>query len=161
MVAIVLSSSDEKLEKAKNLGADHLINYRNQPEWQEDVMRVTQDHGADIILETGGAKTTPKSLDCVAFGGLINAIGYVSGKEDPPEPRLNINVLTLRRNVTLKGIINGPRDRFEEMLSFYQKHEIRPVVDRVFNFEESKKAFQYIASGSHFGKCVIRIKAGA
>ncbi|KAJ9649249.1 hypothetical protein H2199_000023 [Coniosporium tulheliwenetii] len=153
---IITSSSDEKLGKARALGADHTINYRSQPEWQDEVMKITENHGADIILETGGAQTTMKSFDCVAFAGLINAIGYVSGKEDPPEKRLNINVLALRKNLTLKGIMNGPKDRFEEMLEFYEKHEIHPVVDRVFSFEEGKEAFQYLASGSHFGKFRIR-----
>lgn len=156
---IITSSSDEKLEKARALGADHTINYRSQPEWQDEVMKITENHGADIILETGGAQTTMKSFDCVAFAGLINAIGYVSGKEDPPEKRLNINVLALRKNMTLKGIINGPKDRFEEMLEFYEKHDIHPVVDRIFSFEEGKEAFQYLASGSHFGKVCIRVKA--
>lgn len=155
---IITSSSDEKLEKARALGADHTINYRSQPEWQDEVMKVTENHGADIILEVGGAQTTMKSFDCVAFAGLINAIGYVSGKEDPPVKRLNVNVLALRRNLTLRGIINGPKDRFEEMLEFYEKHEIHPVVDRVFSFEDSKEAFQCLQRGKHFGKVAIRVK---
>uniref|UniRef100_A0A0B7KLT5 Enoyl reductase (ER) domain-containing protein n=1 Tax=Bionectria ochroleuca TaxID=29856 RepID=A0A0B7KLT5_BIOOC len=71
--------------------------------------------------------------------------------------RLNVNVLALRRNVTLKGILNGPRDRFEEMLGFYEKKGIRPVVDKVFKFEEAKEAFKYLAEGAHFGKVVIKV----
>lgn len=122
---IVTSSSDAKLQKAKELGADYTINYKSTPNWQDEVMRITDGEGADIIFECGGSETLRKSFDCVAFGGLIDCIGYLSGKEDAPGDRLNTNVLALRRNVTLKGILNGPRDRFEEMVKFYAKHEIR------------------------------------
>ncbi|KAL2004531.1 hypothetical protein VTN00DRAFT_3416 [Thermoascus crustaceus] len=157
---LITSSSDAKLEQAKNLGADFVINYRTNPDWQNAVMQLTGDHGADIIFETGGAKTLRKSFDCIAWGGLINCIGYLSGKVDEaPEDRTNVNVLALRRTVTLKGIINGPRDRFEEMLAFYDRHQIRPAVHRVFSFEEARDAFKYLYSGSHFGKVVIRVKA--
>jgi NADPH:quinone reductase-like Zn-dependent oxidoreductase len=155
---IITSSSDAKLEKArKELGADHGINYRTSPEWQTEVMRITDNEGADIIFENGGAQTLRKSFDCVAFGGLINAIGYLSGKEDAPGDRMNMNVLALRRNVTIKGILNGPREQFEELTKFYSKHEIHPVVDKVFKFDEAKEALQYLYSGGHFGKVVVKV----
>ncbi|POS71562.1 alcohol dehydrogenase [Diaporthe helianthi] len=155
---VVTSSSNEKLSRAKELGADHVINYRTTPDWHEKVMQVTGGKGADIIFEVGGARTLRKSFKCVSFGGVINSIGYVTGKQDDPSDDLtNINVLALSRTVTLKGIINGPRDRFEELCDFYARHEIRPVVDRIFCFEEAKEALQYLYSGSHFGKVVIRI----
>ncbi|GAD99161.1 alcohol dehydrogenase, zinc-containing, putative [Paecilomyces variotii No. 5] len=155
---IILSSSDTKLAQAKSLGADYTINYRTQPDWENEVMKLTADHGADIILETGGARTLRKSFDCVAWGGLINSIGYLSGKEDDPGDRMNVNLLALRRTVTLKGILNGPKDRFEEVLAFYEKHRIRPVVSRVFGFEEGKEALKFLYSGGHFGKVVVRVK---
>ncbi|KAJ9293185.1 hypothetical protein DTO271G3_8129 [Paecilomyces variotii] len=155
---IILSSSDSKLSQAKSLGADYTINYRTQPDWENEVMNLTSDHGADIILETGGAGTLRKSFDCIAWGGLINSIGYLSGKQDEPGDRTNVNLLALRRTVTLKGIINGPKDRFEEMLAFYEKHQIRPVVNRVFGFEEGKEALKFLYSGGHFGKVVVRVK---
>lgn len=120
-------------------------------------MKITNNDGADIILETGGAKTLKKSFECITFGGIIACIGYLSGKEDDPEDRTNVNVLALRRNVTLKGILNGPRDRFEEMCGFYDEHQIHSPVDRVFGFEEAKEALTYLFSGSHFGKVVIRV----
>ncbi|KAK5659479.1 hypothetical protein OQA88_680 [Cercophora sp. LCS_1] len=155
---IITSSSDEKLQKAKALGADHVVNYRTNPHWEEEVMRITRNGGAGVIVETGGAETLYKSLDCIAFGGLISCIGYVSGREDKAETRPNLNLLALRRTVTLKGIINGPRDRFEEMCCFYEKHQIRPVVDCVFGFTKVDEAFRYLASGSHFGKVVIKVQ---
>lgn len=157
---IVTSSSDEKLRRAKEeLGADYAINYKTTENWEEKVMEITDNKGADVILETGGAGTLYKALDCVAFGGLISCIGYTSGKEDKGEgSRMNLNLLALRRNVTLKGIINGPRDRFEEMCEFYERHQIRPVVDKVFAFEEGGEAIKYLRSGSHFGKVVVKVQ---
>ncbi|KAJ5921627.1 Polyketide synthase enoylreductase [Penicillium verhagenii] len=158
-IVIITSSSDAKLERAKELGADFTINYRTTPNWEAEVMRFTKNHGADIILETGGAQTIRKSFDCIAFGGLIDCIGYVSGKVDAADDRLNVNILALRRTVTLKGIINGPKDRFEEMIRFYEKSQIHPVVHRVFSFADAKEAFRFVDSGSHFGKVVIKVQS--
>lgn len=153
------SSSDDKLKKAQELGADWIINYRSNPEWQDEVMKLTHDEGADIILECGGADTLRKSFDAIGFGGLINSIGYLQGKEDSPGDRTNVNVLALRRNVTLKGILNGPRDRFEEMCEFYRKHEIHPVIDRVFAMESANDALTYLFGAGHYGKVVVKVKA--
>jgi len=157
MRVIVTSSSDEKLARAKQLGADEGINYRTTPDWEGEVLRLTEGEGADIIFENGGAKTLRKSFDCVAWGGLIDCIGYLSGKEDEPGDRMSTNVLALKRNVTLKGILNGPRDRFEEMVEFYARHRVRPVVDRTFEFGEAKNALKYLFSGGHFGKVVVKV----
>ena len=154
---IVTSSSDEKLERARRLGADDVINYKKTPQWDEEVLRLTGGVGADIIFENGGALTTPLSFRCVRWGGLINSIGYVSGKVDPESERTNINVSALMRNFTLRGLLNGPRDRFEEMMAFCEKYEIRPVVDRAFAFEEAREALEYMWAGKHFGKVVIKV----
>ncbi|KAK2767584.1 hypothetical protein FQN54_003742 [Arachnomyces sp. PD_36] len=155
---IITSSSDEKLARAKELGADFTINYHKEPHWENTVMQVTNGHGVDIILETGGAETLGKSFECASFNGLINCIGYTSGKTQLAGEQLNVNVLTLRRALTLKGIINGPKDRFEEMLRFAEKHEIHPVICKEFAFEEARDAFKFLESGSHFGKVVIRVQ---
>lgn len=158
-IAIVTSSSDEKLARAKELGADHVINYRSDPNWEQTVLALTNGAGADNIFEVGGAQTLRKSFDCITFGGVINAIGYVTGKHDDPtsDNLTNINVLALRRTVTLRGIINGPRDRFEEMATFYAQHQIRPAVDRVFAFGQAKEALHFLYNGSHFGKVIIKV----
>ncbi|KAH6657066.1 oxidoreductase [Truncatella angustata] len=157
LTVIVTSSSDEKLERAREMGADHTINYRTNPEWHSAVLGITGGKGVDVVFETGGAQTLSKSFDCVAFGGLISCIGYLSGKEDAPGNRMNTNLLALKRNVTLKGILNGPKDRFEEMLGTYEKAQIHPVVDKTFEFGEAKEAFQYLFAGKHFGKVVIKV----
>jgi NADPH:quinone reductase-like Zn-dependent oxidoreductase len=154
---IVTSSSDLKLTKAKEMGSDATINYKSNADWETAVLDATDGQGADIIFENGGARTLRKSFDCVAFGGLINCIGYLSGKEDEPGDRLNTNVLALKRNVTLKGLLNGPKDRFEEMTEFYASKKIKPVVDRMFAFGEAKEALQYLFAGGHFGKVVVKV----
>lgn len=156
--AIVTSSSDQKLQRASHLGAKTGINYRQTPDWEQAVLAATGDEGADIIIEVGGAQTLRKSFDCVRFGGLISCIGYLSGKQDDAGDRTNTNLLCLKRNVTLKGILNGPREELERMLRFYDEKKIKPVVDRVWKFEEADQALQYLFSGGHFGKVVVRVK---
>lgn len=156
---IITSSSDAKLELAKKLGADHGINYKTNPAWELEVLKVTGGKGADIIFENGGSQTLRKSFECVAFGGLIDCIGYLSGKEvKEGDDKTHTNLLALKRNVTLKGLLNGPRERFEEMIEFFEKHHIKPVVDKVFPFEEAKESFQYLFAGEHFGKVVIKVQ---
>jgi NADPH:quinone reductase-like Zn-dependent oxidoreductase len=177
MRVLVTSGSGEKLERAfadgrlglRREDGDEGVNYREKKEWDQEVLRITDGEGADVIFENGGGNSIPgglssttRSFRCVAFGGRINSIGYVAGKTDvfsgeDEQERMNVNVLALARNVTLKGLLNGPRDRFEEMLRFVEKYEIRPVVDKVFPFEESKEAMQYLWDGKHFGKVVIRV----
>ena len=156
---IITSSSSAKLSRARELGADETINYHTHPAWDEEVLRLTKGKGADIIFENGGAATTQRSFNCVAWGGLINSIGYVGGKIDPPSEtgRTNINVSAIQKQFTLKGLLNGPRDRFEEMLAFCARHQIRPVVDRVFGFEEAREALQHMWEGNHFGKVVVKV----
>jgi NADPH:quinone reductase-like Zn-dependent oxidoreductase len=122
-------------------------------------MAITNNKGVDIIFEQGGPETLAKSFACIKWGGLISCIGYLSGKTDKADNIVNTNVLALRRNVTLKGIWNGPRDRLEEVLELYADKQIHPVVDKVFAFDDAKEAFEYVAAGSHFGKVVIRLKA--
>ena len=139
------------------MGADYTINYKATPDWDQEVMRITDGKGVDLIFENGGAQTTSKSFDCIAFGGKIASIGYVSGKVDAAKDRTNVNVRALSKNFTLVGILNGPKDRLEERLAFCEKRKIRPVVDKVFGFEHAKEALEYLWSGSHFGKVVIKI----
>jgi NADPH:quinone reductase-like Zn-dependent oxidoreductase len=154
---VITSSSDAKLERAKKMGADVGINYRTNTNWQDAVNEATDGKGADIIFENGGAQTLRQSFDCISFGGLISLIGYLTGKEMSKND-YHTNVLALRRNVTLKGILNGPKDRFEEMNGFYEKWQIKPVVDKVFAFEEAKEGLKYLFAGGHFGKVVVKVQ---
>ncbi|KAJ3055661.1 hypothetical protein HK097_009779 [Rhizophlyctis rosea] len=157
---ILLSGSDAKLERAKKeLGVDVTINHKTTENWDEKVLEITNGVGVDHILEVGGKTTLLKSFNCIAFGGQISAIGYVSGKEPDPQTPINVNVLALIRNVTFKGILNGGKDKFEDMLKAFEANGIRPVVDKRLKFGEGdvKEAFEYLKSGGHFGKIVIDV----
>jgi len=148
---IIISSSDDKLKKAGALGADEGINYKNSPEWGKAVKKLTGVKGVDHIVEVGGEKTLPQSLRAIRPGGTISMIGVLSG--------INMGVslgLIVTRNVRLQGITVGHRDSFEAMTRAMRQHPIKPVIDRVFPFEELKEAMEYLRQGKHFGKICIR-----
>jgi NADPH:quinone reductase-like Zn-dependent oxidoreductase len=148
---IIISSSDDKLKKAAALGADEGINYKNAPEWGNAVKKLTAGKGVDHIIEVGGEKTLPQSLRVIRPGGTISMIGVLSG--------INMGVslgLIVTRKVRLQGITVGHRDSFEAMTRAMSQHQIKPVIDRVFPFEELKEAMEYLRQGNHFGKICIR-----
>ncbi|MEZ5344376.1 MAG: NAD(P)-dependent alcohol dehydrogenase [Pyrinomonadaceae bacterium] len=147
---IITSSSDEKLGKADILGADRLINYRENPDWDEAVSVFTAKRGVDHVVEVGGAGTLQKSLSSVRVGGHIAVIGVLARKGDfDPVP-------ILMKSVRLQGIYVGSRAMFEEMNEFISEHLIKPVVDRTFEFGDVTDALKHMESGSHFGKIVVR-----
>jgi NADPH:quinone reductase-like Zn-dependent oxidoreductase len=148
---IVISSSDDKLKRASALGADEGINYTNVPEWGKAVKKRTGGEGVDHIVEVGGEKTLPQSLRGIRPGGTLSMIGVLSG--------LNMGVslgLIVTRKVRLQGITVGHRDSFEAMVRAIAQHRVKPVIDRVFTFEDLKKAMEYMRQGKHFGKICIR-----
>jgi NADPH:quinone reductase-like Zn-dependent oxidoreductase len=147
----VISSSDEKIARAKALGADAAINYTKTPEWYKATREITAGRGYDHIVELGGEKTLPQSLRCVRPGGTLSMIGVLSGGT------LSAPLgLVVTRQVRLQGITVGHRDGFEAMMRAIAQHRLKPVVDRVFAFEELKEAMAYLKSGAHFGKVCIR-----
>jgi NADPH:quinone reductase-like Zn-dependent oxidoreductase len=149
---IITSSSDEKLQRAKNLGADELINYKNEPDWDKKVLELTEKRGVDHIIEVGGAGTMQKSLNAVRMGGHIATIGVVAGKgEFNP-------VQIFMKYIKLQGIFVGSRQMFEAMNRFIEQHQIKPVIDKVFDFSEAKDALKYMESGAHFGKILIKLE---
>ncbi|MGL4621059.1 MAG: zinc-dependent alcohol dehydrogenase family protein, partial [Chroococcidiopsis sp.] len=149
---IITSSSDEKLERAKALGADETINYKEKPNWEEEVYRLTDSVGVNSVVEVGGAGTLTKSIKSVRYGGKIGLIGVLSGVagEINPQPILG-------KSITLQGIYVGSKEMFEAMNLAIAHHQLKPAIDRVFDFTEAKEAYQYMKSGSHFGKIVIRV----
>ena len=148
---IITSSSDEKLERAKALGADELINYRTNPDWDKAVKKMTGGEGADHIIEVGGAETLKQAVRAVRVGGVISLIGVLSGAVGAfPLP------LVLMRNVRIQGITVGSREGFEAMVRAMEQNQLKPVVDKVFSFEEGKEALAYLKSGQHFGKVCIK-----
>jgi len=147
----VISSSDEKIARAKKLGADAAINYRATPEWYKATRELTAGRGYDHILELGGEKTLPQSLRCIRPGGTLSMIGVLSGG------LLSAPLgLVVTRQVRLQGITVGNRDGFEAMLRAIEQHQLQPVTDKVFQFEQLKEAMAYLKSGAHFGKICIR-----
>ncbi|CAG9944525.1 unnamed protein product [Clonostachys rosea f. rosea IK726] len=156
LTTIVTSSSDEKLLKAQELGATHTVNYNTTPEWADEVLNLTQGKGADIIVETGGPETMPQSVRAVAEGGVISAVGVLTGMTEE-KPQLAIGLSLINRNAVLKGINIGPRDRVEEMMRLYQQEDIHPIINRCFKFDGAKDALTYMKDGFHFGKVVIKV----
>lgn len=148
---IATSSSDLKLDKLKELGASELINYKTTPNWDEKVWQLTNQLGVDRIIEVGGAGTLNKSLRAARYGGYISLIGVLSG--------LSADVSTvsiLHKGITVQGIYVGSRAMFEAMNQAIALHGIKPIVDRVFPFEEARQALEYMESGAHFGKIALR-----
>jgi NADPH:quinone reductase-like Zn-dependent oxidoreductase len=149
---IITSSSDAKLERARSLGAVATVNYRTHPEWQEQVRAATKGAGVSHVLEIGGKDTLPKALASLGLGGHVALIGGLTGFEGS----VDVGAVTGRLG-SLTSIYVGSRADFEAMNAFIARHELRPVIDRVFSLEEAPAAFTYLESGSHFGKVVIRL----
>ena len=150
--AIITSSSDAKLERAKQLGAWQTVNYRTTPDWDKTVMQLTGGAGVDHVLEVGGESTLPKALASLAYDAHVAYIGGLSGwgAEIPA-------ALLPFRNVQVSGIYVGSRQDFESMNAFLARHRLKPVIDKVFTFADAAAAYDYMESGSHFGKIVIRL----
>jgi NADPH:quinone reductase-like Zn-dependent oxidoreductase len=148
------SSSEEKLTRAYGLGLDAGCNYKQRPEWSTWVTEVTGGKGADRVIEVGGAGTFSQSLRAASVGGMIAQIGVLSGAStsDP----LTLTPI-LHKQLRVQGIYVGSRAMFEQMNAVIDKALLRPVVDRVFDFDQAREAFLHMQSASHFGKIVIRI----
>lgn len=149
---IVLSSSDEKRERATKLGAFATVNYRTTPDWDVEVRKLTDGLGVSHILELGGPDTFDRSLRALAAWGHIAQIGVFTGFG----PRSNL-IRLQQINGTIDGINVGSAEQFAAMNTFLAAHEIKPVIDRSFAFDEAEAAYDELASGRHFGKLVIRL----
>jgi NADPH:quinone reductase-like Zn-dependent oxidoreductase len=149
---IATSSSDAKLSKAVELGASGTINYKTTPDWDQKAIEMTNGFGVDHIIEVGGPGTLARSMNAVRVGGRISLIGLLTG----PEAQVNPMAI-LGKQIQVQGIFVGSRDMFEAMNRAIEMHQMHPVVDRVFPFEETREALRYMESGSHFGKIVIRV----
>jgi NADPH:quinone reductase-like Zn-dependent oxidoreductase len=149
---IITSSSDAKLERARELGAFGTVNYRANPDWQRQVRALTGGAGVDQVLEVGGQDTLPKALEALGYAGHIAVIGGLSGfaSDVPVGPLMGLNA-------TVSGIYVGSRADFEAMNAFIAEHAIKPVVDRVFELEDAPAAFTAMEEGEFFGKIVIRL----
>lgn len=147
---IATSSSDEKLERARGLGADHTINYTREANWSEGVRALTDGRGVDHVLENGGPGSLPQSIKAVRVGGHISLIGTISGFSG------NVPTATLMyKQVRLQGLIVGNRREQQDMVRAMDSNGLRPSIDRRFGYDALVEAFRYQESGKHFGKIVV------
>jgi NADPH:quinone reductase-like Zn-dependent oxidoreductase len=147
---IITSSSDEKLERAREMGATHTVNYKTTPEWSKAVREHTSGRGADFVMEVGGAGTLDESLKCVRLGGHIAIIGILAGFATP----LSIGMM-IGTSARLQGVSVGSRDMFEAMCRALDLHRIKPLVDMTFAWTDARSAFAAMQAGEHFGKIVL------
>ena len=146
---VIISSSDEKLARAKSMGADLCINYMKQPDWGSEAFEFA-GYGVDAVIEIGGAGTMEQSLSAIRHGGHIAVIGYMAGIE------LDVTVFPLIiKCANLHGIATGNRENFRQMLAFMAEHKIKPSISRVYSYDEANAALNAISAGDHFGKLVI------
>ena len=149
---IITSRHDDKLKRARKLGADMTINYEATPEWHEEVLKLTDGRGADHIVEVGGAGTLARSIQSVGYRGQISLIGVLSGREGDTNPHG-----LMLKNACMTGIFVGSRVMFEQMNEAISINKMQPVVDKVFPFEDAADAYAYQLAGKHFGKVVIKV----
>lgn len=147
---IATSSSDEKLERLKALGADHLINYRTTPAWGERVRALTDNRGVDHVIEVGGPATLEQSMIAARIGGHISLIGILTGVAG----QLPL-VQALVRQIRLQGVLVGCRAQQQAMIRAIDANGLRPVIDKAFELEQIVEAFQYQESNRHFGKICL------
>jgi NADPH:quinone reductase-like Zn-dependent oxidoreductase len=150
---MIISSSDEKLERARAMGADHTINYRTEPDWEKRVLELTRRQGVDLTLEVGGAGTLSKTLRATTYSGHISLIGVLAGIAGEVQTGP-----ILHKAITIRGIYVGSRALFAAMNRAITENKIEPVIDHVFSFAESLEALRHLESGQHFGKIVIRME---
>ncbi len=149
---IATTGSESKMERLQSMGASAVINYKTTPDWDKRVLELTGGIGADHVVEVGGAGTLPRSLRAVRHGGFISMIGVLGGAGEKFSPGGII-----LKGVRLQGIFVGSTQMFEDMNRAIAANRMRPVVDRVFQFEETPQAYAFLESGRHFGKVCIRI----
>ncbi len=150
--AIVTSSSDAKLERARALGAAETINYRSQPEWGKRARELSGGEGVDLVVEVGGAGTLEQSLVAVRPGGQISLIGVLAG----PAAQLNVTPAFMKQ-VRIQGILVGSRERFEEMNRAVVAHRLRPAVGRIVPLGRAREALERMGGADHFGKICVSI----
>jgi NADPH:quinone reductase-like Zn-dependent oxidoreductase len=149
---IITSSSDEKLDRAKQLGADFLINYKTTPDWEVVVQQVMNGRGADVVMETVGGRNLQRSLNVLRMGGHISVVGLLDGFDT------HLNTLTLlHQQATIRGMEVGSTQDFEAMNQAIEAYNIHPVIDKIFPLDQTQQAFEYLEQGLHFGKIVIAL----
>jgi len=149
---IATSSSDKKIARLTDLGADLCINYKKNADWSKIILDYTNGSGVDHVIEVGGPDTLSQSIDAVRVGGHISVIGILTGLEG------NLNfVNALIKQVRLQGVLVGSRTHQQNMVKFIDQNQFQPIVDKVFAVEEMGSAFKYQETNQHFGKICLEI----
>jgi NADPH:quinone reductase-like Zn-dependent oxidoreductase len=148
---LAISSSDEKLTRARQLGASQTINYKQNPDWGKQIRQQAGGRGVDLVVEVGGAGTFAQSLAALRRGGHLSLIGALS-------PAGEVSLLPVLMNgIRVQGIFVGSREMFSDMNAAIAHHKLHPVIDRTFGFDELRQAFRLMQAGGHFGKiCICR-----
>lgn len=150
---ILTSSSEEKIARARAMGADHTINYRQHPDWEARVLELTAGRGVDHVVELGGSGTLEKSCAATRYGGNVWLIGVLTGFEAQINP-----LPILFKSLRVQGIYVGSRAMFEAMNTAFSANGLAPVIDRTFAFKDARAAFHCMQAAGHFGKIVITIE---
>lgn len=149
---IATSSSADKIERLRGLGVTETINYREMPEWQFEVLRLTSGEGVDHVIEIGGGGTLTRSLEAVKSGGTVSLIGHLTGTESAINP-----FPILVKAVRLQGVVVGSIQTFEAMNRALEELALRPVIDEVFPLHRASQALARMEAATHFGKIVVRV----
>jgi NADPH:quinone reductase-like Zn-dependent oxidoreductase len=153
---ILTSSSDEKLDRGRRLGAAHTINYKSTPDWDKPAKDLTANTGVDHVVEVGGQGTITKSLSAVRPAGHVHIIGVLSGTG--PDVGAGIDVRSvLTKSVHINGIYVGSRAMFQRMNAAITANNLKPIIDRVFPLSDARAAFEHVQRRSHFGKVVLSL----
>src|SRR5262249_34205278 len=149
---VMTSSSDEKRERARTLGAEHTIDYKKTPAWGEAAKQWTGGRGVDVGIDVGGPGTLDQAVAALRYGGTISILGVLTGAKG------EVNTYAIFHKVArIRGIYVGSVRMFEALNRVIAAASIHPVVDKVFGFDEARAAYEHLASGAHFGKVVIRV----
>lgn len=150
--AIITSSSDKKLERARELGADYTVNYKTTPQWHEAVLELTGGRGVDLVVETGGAGTLDQSMMSCTAGATVAMLGALTGVKS----QVTTGLILMKR-LSIRGVYVDSRERFEAMIGFIDESGLQPVIDRTFGFEQLPDALRHMEAGMHFGKLVVEL----
>ena len=150
---IATSSSDAKIERLKQLGADFTLNYKATPDWGKKA-REWSGHGVDLVVEVGGVGTLNESIRATRIGGTIAFIGVLAG---PPPSDLRLPLMVMQQQ-RLQGVTVGSVEDLTAMVDAIAANAMKPVIDRIFSFDQAKQAFAHMESGAHFGKVAIAIE---
>jgi NADPH:quinone reductase-like Zn-dependent oxidoreductase len=149
---IVTSSSDAKIERAKSLGASAGVNYKTRSDWEKKVLALADGRGVDCVIENGGMGTLARSFECVGYAGKIALIGVLTGPEGYANPHDH-----MFKNASLIGVGVGSRASLEQLIQAIEVNRIKPIIEKVFPFDQAHEAFKLQASGNFIGKIAIQI----